>query len=429
MELTSESLGDSAGSPNRSTSLSSKNKSKDKREGIEWEDTVPKPKSFAQKYYKERPKAYDADGNEIPDYRGTTQSLVMPRGEAEEHSRIRTTFGAAGCWSLKKLPNYLESGEVQERRTQNTTQNRLLHPAQVYKAQTVQQYFSPLEYQYSNYDKARMAERSANDQHQMKTDSFSRKPFQVTSRIKSYSEDTFEDKEYKHPYMGPGKNKKGLQDYTRSEAFDPSLWTAGAFNPAGKKQSDVTRSKIREWIKAVFSKLSADWPNLKFTVRWTNEDEMQIVYTFGQAVLDSVVAGASLTSVDEGFVGTTPPPNNALPKYFAAFASTGLAAELKFTRRGDKWNIPDPTAIIGTETLMFVFYAPWVKRGITTVRSAMSAFQREEVRRRREEEAEKKRMQEELGIVPDKPPRKFNPGPSPFMKKKLAQLAAGNTKF
>ena len=142
------------------------------------------------------------------------------------------------------------------------------------------------------------------------------------------------------------------------------------FNPAGKRPTDVTRGLIREWVEKIYKKLAADWPDYKFTVKWSQRDEMEILFTFGDSA--------------------RPPPSGALGKYMNNLASSGLAAELKLIRRGDSWNVTVPrasaltTPVAMAEGLLFVFYAPWIKRGSVVVRKAMSAFQRDQVRTRRD---------------------------------------------
>ena len=49
------------------------------------------------------------------------------------------------------------------------------------------------------------------DEEKIQTDSLSRKPFVVTSRIRSKTEDIFFDPEYQFPGMGPGTGLKRLE--------------------------------------------------------------------------------------------------------------------------------------------------------------------------------------------------------------------------
>ena len=103
---------------------------------------------------------------------------------------------------------------------------------------------------------------------------------------------------------------------------------------------------------------------------------------------------ASQNQIPEAEGGAIPPPFNALAKYMNQLATNGYAAEMKFTRRGTRWNVQDPNN--DTPHVLYSFYAPWVRKGVTEVRTTMSAFQRAQVRKRREDEQKRIRREKEL---------------------------------
>ena len=313
---------------------------------------------------------------EPPAYMKQTWASTRPNCGNDESERVRNSFRTGSWWTIKKLPADLAAGNVENARKRNVIKNRLGKREFQYKAMTVTNYFTPMQYQYSDFDKADMNEKNERERSQMKMTSFNREPFSVSNRIKTRTEDTFSDKEYKVPYMGPGADKLNMSQITRADTFNVSQFTAGPFNPAGKKQSDVTRSLIREWITKIYETLAEFWPTLRYIIKWTGEDEMDITFSFDPK---------------DGADGAIP-PNNALLKFMNALATTGLAAELKLTRRGDRWNVPFPREPVEgvPPGLQFVFYAPWIKRGYVTVRKAMSAYQRDMVRDKRDKEDARK---------------------------------------
>jgi hypothetical protein len=53
------------------------------------------------------------------------------------------------------------------------------------------------------------------DEEKVQTDSLSRKPFVVNSRIRAKTEDIFFDPEYRFPGMGPGTGLRKLENMVR----------------------------------------------------------------------------------------------------------------------------------------------------------------------------------------------------------------------
>ena len=350
---------------------------------------------------------------DIPSYAGPTLASSRPDCANDELDRIRNSYRTGSCYSLKNLPSKLKSGAVSKLRQERILDNRMSSGIRKDPPKFQSGYFRPFEYQYSDYDKARMSEKNEEAEKQIQRTSTGRRPFSIPNRMKSKLEDAFGDTEYQVPYMGPSDGKKDITDFTRSDLNDTTLYHSGQFNPAGRKRSEITRPSVREWMNTIFKKLSEDWPTLKFTLRFTDDDELHTLFTF---------------KTDENSSSNLPriPPNNALGKYMKTLCNTGVAGELKFKLRGDMWNIPDPNTIDNqdTVTLIYAMYAPWVKRGGFTIRTNYSSKFRKEAAQNRQELLMQEKKDELEGNV--KPwTGKFQPGPSAYKKKRQIMLARG----
>ena len=141
---------------------------------------------------------------------------------------------------------------------------------------------------------------------------------------------------------------------TRPVFHPPSL----AFSSAS---GDNSRDEVGVWCKRIYKDLSETWPQLRFTVKFTLQDELIVSF-----ILDNDVNISRF----------------ALPllKYMNNMARIGLAAEFKLKRRGDRWNVIENEQLSEEVSvralLIYALYAPWVNTSQRAVHKAAAVTER-----------------------------------------------------
>lgn len=261
----------------------------------------------------------------VPSYLMPTVSSTLPPYQHGEVERIRNSYSTGSCWTIKKLPNKLEPGTVQSIRKKHTVENLILTEKYNFKPSTRLRDFAfhPHTHITMNYEKASYINKHAVDAEKVRTDSYSRKPFVVSSRIRFKFEDIFDNPNFVYPNMGPGGVKADIESLMRSDASKSAATVyEGKYNAAEGKLTHDTQLMIQDWSKRIYAALSRDWADLAFRIRFTRSQE--VLVQFQRPELSS---------------SAFPPPNNALLKYMQFFATHGIGMELKLQKRGDRWNI------------------------------------------------------------------------------------------
>ena len=158
---------------------------------------------------------------------------------------------------------------------------------------------------------------------------------------------------------------------------DPKLMSRPSFHPPALKidlSNDIGRDRIQYWMKEIFKELSSAWPQLKFKVNFTLNDELLVSFEVGDNVNMAHLGGLLL-------------------KYMNNLARHGLGSEFKLKRRGDRWNIyetqhEDNGNLIGH--IVFAFDAPWVNTGTLKVKKAVSMQERLKAKQDRREKLMRK---------------------------------------
>lgn len=276
-----------------------------------------------------------------------TVSSSLPIYLQGETERIRSSFRSHTCWTIKKLPNTLMTGEVQRIRRQHAVENLVstssnaFKPASLLKARD----FDQPEYIGTDFDKMKNLNKIQVEQEKIRIDSYSRRPFVVSSRIRAKFEDIFNDDSYQFAYMGPGGNVVKLDAITRGSGAGRRPGSAGdgttSAGPAagvppkngGKYDADLLM--IKSWVTKIHQQISRDWPMYSFRIRYTPTQEILIQFAYPKAN----GMGASTTADGAGIIPPFPPPHNALNKYMHQLASHGLASQFNLAKRGDRWHV------------------------------------------------------------------------------------------
>lgn len=272
-----------------------------------------------------------------------TVSSSLPIYLQGENERIRSSFRSHTCWTIKKLPNLLMTGEVQRNRRQHAVENLVstssntFKPASLLKARD----FGKPEYIGTDFDKMKNLNKIQVEQEKIRIDSYSRRPFVVSSRIRAKFEDIFNDDSYQFAYMGPGGNVVKLDAITRGGGIQdrgeansaPGLSTSLPAKSGGKFEADL--SVIKSWVMKLHEQVASDWPMYSFRIRFAPTQEILIQFAYPK----SSGQGATQTADGTGIIPPFPPPNNALNKYMHHLASHGLASQFNLAKRGDRWHV------------------------------------------------------------------------------------------
>eukprot|EP00602_Paraphysomonas_sp_CaronLab_P003943 CAMPEP_0185018454 /NCGR_PEP_ID=MMETSP1103-20130426/1171_1 /TAXON_ID=36769 /ORGANISM="Paraphysomonas bandaiensis, Strain Caron Lab Isolate" /LENGTH=293 /DNA_ID=CAMNT_0027548267 /DNA_START=393 /DNA_END=1274 /DNA_ORIENTATION=+ len=246
-----------------------------------------------------------------------------------------------------------------------------MKPQYTYKANTINHYFTPLSYARTEYNKIAENEREEAQFQRLTTLSFSRKPFTyASSRVRLKNEDIFGNEEYKYPVLGPGHGKVDLSNYVRKDFTDAGKMIHGPFFVVGRRRGEreVPRDQVEIWSKEIFDLLSTDWGHLRFSIRFTGDDEL--VVSFDTALLES-----------DGQI-----KDRALARYMGHLARHGVAAERRLRKRGDRWRVLEwedatPGGSEVKQVLVFSFYAPWYTAGHVPARKTAATAERTRTRR------------------------------------------------
>jgi uncharacterized protein involved in tolerance to divalent cations len=314
------------------------------------------------------------DGNDkdqieqsLPRYAFPTVTSVLPPYTFNESEKIRTSYSKGSYNSIKtSLPNQLEAGQIQLVTKQHIVQN-LANEKVAFKTSVIPRDtdFSKNEHCGTDYDKLHILHREFIEQEKIRIDSYSRKAFVVSSRIRSKFEDIFSDPTFRIANLGPGGENMKLQSITRADLLDENKYIFGRFNLYGGKlvMSDDKIAMIKGWIHKIHSQLTKDWKDYSFKIKFTKTNELVIQFIKPSASASSnendferqsstspfPFPPASSTPTNQNAPPLIaplpinyppfPPPNNALQKYMNHLASHGIVKEYGLTKRGDRWNV------------------------------------------------------------------------------------------
>jgi hypothetical protein len=157
------------------------------------------------------------DNKPPPSYTKPTMASVLPPYLCGEVERVRNSYRTGSYCSIKRLPVNLASGQIRQTRKQHITENLLINSNNVFKPASIlrNELFQRPEYIGTDYDKMKNLHKYLQDEEKVQTDSLSRKPFVIQSRIRSKTEDIFHDPEYRFPDMGPGTGLRKLENMVR----------------------------------------------------------------------------------------------------------------------------------------------------------------------------------------------------------------------
>jgi hypothetical protein len=181
--------------------------------------------------------------------------------------------------------------------------------------------------------------------------SLSKKAFVVTSKDVSSRQDVFIHQEY--------QATASLDEMTRDSLKDPSKFLHGSFHTTVGKNKLVVKepntADIQKWVKQLYDAIVSDWNHLRFTIQFTAGNELLLL-----------------------FQNESLPPANALVNYMNQLSLHGIAGQLGFTRRGDRWYV------LENNMLVFAFYSPGTNLGPLKVFKTVSAHNRTKAAKKRE---------------------------------------------
>jgi len=149
----------------------------------------------------------------LANYMQPTMASVLPPFLCGEVERVRNSYRTGSYNSIKTLPDQIQPGSLRQTRKQHITENLLINSNNVFKPSSIKRNepFHRPEYIGTDFDKMKNLNKYWVDEEKIQTDSLSRKPFVITSRVRSKTEDIFHDPEYRFPGMGPGTGLKRLE--------------------------------------------------------------------------------------------------------------------------------------------------------------------------------------------------------------------------
>jgi hypothetical protein len=259
-----------------------------------------------------------------PNYLNHTYSSLLPNYFCSEHERIKSSFRTGNFCYIKALPSTLKAGEINLSRKEQNADNIKKQPEPPFKPSSKNgSSFNTYTYAGMDYDKQNNLNKIVIDEEKIRIDSHSRKPFKISSRIRSKTEDVVFDPEYRFPDFGPGKDAKKLESMTRTDVHISDKFRCGPFHLNQRRLASVASGlKVQEWSRKIFDQLLTDWPAYKFKVKFTESNEFIIQF-------ESLSTSNSIPF---------PPPNDALQKYMQRMATHGIASEFGLKKRGDRWN-------------------------------------------------------------------------------------------
>lgn len=272
-----------------------------------------------------------------PGYLKQTFTSSTPLYSHYGNERIRNAFSSASCWSVKAIPSKLDPHSLQDARLARLADVRSHRPQKRDLKQL--RVFSPFQYGFHDYEAAKVKAKREADLRELNLISFSRKPFRLSSsKVKLLHEDIIDNENFVYPTLGPSDGKLAYRG--RAAELDRNKPAYGLFRPGGRATKDQQRKEegrgsVPEWSRRMFFRLSEDWPQLRFTLRFTTEDEFVVSFD----------ASAPLQPTQEDALAENKRPVrgaidvlSSLNRYMKHFATHGLASEFRLIKRGDRWN-------------------------------------------------------------------------------------------
>lgn len=264
-------------------------------------------------------------------YSNPTFSSAVHESSQLESEIVSHSFRIGSFRSLKKLPTKIKAGEIQVDRLKTIMYNKHAMSKNNFKPPFANKYFEPLRYSSTDYGKLEQIISAENELKRLNLQSFSRKAFSYSSmRSKLKYEDIFEDKTYKYPVMGPNGDFQPIESSLRNDLYDTSKFAAGPFRATSNKGL-IQRENVTKWCTSIHKTLAEDWPHLRFSIKYTKEEEIVIEF-------------------DISLIGDL----DSLRRYMTQFSLNGLATEYHLRRRGDRWSVTEGTNVV------FAMYVPWV---------------------------------------------------------------------
>lgn len=277
---------------------------------------------------------HPAEPEPLPGYLRQTFTSSSPHSSHYCNERIRNSFSPASCWSVKAIPAAITAQSMHDARVAHLIDVRT---SKGQKRDTgLPRFFTPLRYGHSDYGADKVNSKRDADIRELNLISFSRKPFRLSSsKVKMQHEDIIDNENFVYPTLGP--SDETLMYRGRGAAVDKAKPSYGLFRPGGRatKEQQVKeegRRLVPDWSRQMFAQLSEDWPQLRFRLRFTTDDEF--VFSF-DAPSDGDEGGPSKSAT--AVMG-------ALNRYMKHFSTHGLASEFRLIKRGDRWNCLEPAA-------------------------------------------------------------------------------------
>jgi len=329
-----------------------------------------------------------------PHYLNPTFASTMPPYLHGEVERVANSFRSGSMWTLKKLPVKIQAGSISNSRRENMIQNVVTKVKEKPKMKMDPTgCFTPVTHIATVYEKDKWIQKCEADDERVRIEAFSRKPFMTTNRFVHKCEDSFGERAaYPLNILGPSTGVPDCEKLFREDVSRSEKFKAGPFRVNNPKQREKTRKETGKWTAMVFTSLTEDWPQLRFKVRFTVNDEFIIQFYVGRApqkiskldhglhntnsnssnadvesnsdadsdsspkTIRTASTTALLTLSDRVIdIGTVEnwPQANALHKYMNNIAFHGLPCKLGLRRRGDRWGVtergPMPTNNEGKE--------------------------------------------------------------------------------
>lgn len=213
----------------------------------------------------------------------------------------------------------------------NATNNILQKPPRIYRPVVTKKHFWNIPYVPTTYEKHHILEKAAFEVDRNQIESTGRKAgLVIPSRIRAKYEDIFEDINYQYPtsVLGPAVGQPKLETIVREDFSDMARFTCGT------RRTNVINRKMPEkelgvdWTNKIFKVLVKDWPNLKFTVKFTKSDELLVQFEVEVNNDGSLRLGGALL--------------RSLGKYMTNLILHGAASDLGLRKRGDRWGQLEP---------------------------------------------------------------------------------------
>jgi hypothetical protein len=224
--------------------------------------------------------------NNMRSYMSKTFSSSLNPSNQHDIEKIRNSFTAGSHYKIKNLPAQIKPGSVEASRLKHIRENQLA--CNVFKAASaLNSSMIPIEYKFSDYGKLDKIKKTDSEINKLDMQIFSRKNFSYNnSRIKLKSEDTFEDKNYEFPLMGPGSNIIPFETMLRKDSSNKKNELAGPFRMTGSYQETIDHKKINEWIIQIHNHLVNDWSHYRFNIKYTKSEE--IIFEFDAELINDV---------------------------------------------------------------------------------------------------------------------------------------------